>query len=274
MSARFKTRSRRQAKRRINHRQLIGERLQVLRTWARPALLTAGLAVIVASSWQGYAWLMRPTTMPIRSVSLTGELRYVDPQRIKQVLSDDVNQGFFSIDLARIKQRVESLTWVYQVSLRRIWPDRLQVNIEEQRPIARWGGSALINRYGDIFEANPDVYGLELPTIAGPAERSDDLIKAFGAADVQLYPLGLKLVALTEDERGDQRLLLASGVQLALGRAQRKQRLQRFVASYRNTIKPMIDDVASFDLRYANGFAVKWKSGLMKAAEVAKGKSS
>lgn len=274
MSARFRTRSRRQAKRRVNHRQLIGQRLQVLRAWARPALLTAGLVIIIASSWQGYTWLMQPTTMPIRSVSLTGELRYVDPQRIKQVLSDDVNQGFFSIDLARIKQRVESLPWVYQVSLRRIWPDRLQVNIEEQRPIARWGDSALINRYGDIFEANPDDYGLELPTIAGPRERSDDLIRAFGAADVQLYPLGLKLVALTEDERGDQRLLLASGVQLALGRAEQKQRLQRFVASYRNTIKPMIDDVASFDLRYANGFAVKWKSGLMKTAEVAKGKSS
>ncbi len=249
-------------------------RLLMLQRWLRPALISLLILVAATGGWHSYQWLMQPTTLPIRSVTLAGELRHVAPQDLQALLRDEVGQGFFGVDLAAIKRKVESLPWVYQASLRRIWPDRLQVTIEEQRPIARWGDEALVNRYGDIFQAPVASENMELPVIMGRRDRCKVLIKDFTSADELLYPLGLKLVSLSEDERGDQRLLLANGTRLALGRKHRQERLQRFVASYRNTLQPLIADVARFDLRYPNGFAVKWKEGMLRTGALANGGAS
>ena len=264
MRARRKTR--RQARRRVHWNPR--EWVRTLAVWARPALITLAVAVVVAAVWRGYDWLMQPSTLPIRSITLAGELKYVDPVELQAVLRNELDKGFFSIDLATIKQRLEAMPWIYQVSLRRIWPDRLRITIEEQRPIARWGDKALVNRYGDIFEASPRDTDLALPVILGRRDRRQALIREFNEADAMLYPLGLKLVSLTEDERGDQRLLLANGMRVALGRKHRVERLRRLVASYRGTLQPMIADVSMLDLRYPNGFAVKWKEGILKTGRV------
>ncbi len=262
----------RQAKRRKHWN--LRARLLTLQQWLRPTLISLLVLVAMTGGWRSYQWLMQPTTLPIRSVTLAGELRYVAPEALQALLQSEVDQGFFSIDLAAIKHKVESLPWVYQASLRRIWPDRLQVTIEEQRPIARWGDEGLVNRYGDIFEVSADAVEMELPVIMGRRDRCKMLIKDFTRADALLYPLGLKLVSLSEDERGDQRLLLANGTRLALGRKHRQERLQRFVASYRNTLQPLIADVDRFDLRYPNGFAVKWKEGMLRTGTLASGGAS
>ncbi len=264
--------SARQARRRKQWRRRID--LQSVKRWLSPALIAISIALVGVGAWQGYHWLTLPTTLPIRSVTLAGELKYVDPGRLQLLLKDEVNAGFFSLDLMGIKQKIESLPWVYQASLRRIWPDKLQITVEEQRPIARWGDSGLINRYGDIFEVAVAPGELELPVIVGRRQRCKALIKSFNMADQLLYPLGLKLVSLTEDQRGDQRLQLNNGALLALGRKNRGERLQRFIASYRKTLAPFMDEIARLDLRYANGFAVKWKNDMIKTgAKSAKGPS-
>ncbi len=253
----------RQARRRVRWNPRA--RLAALRPHLRPALLSLVVVAVVMAGWRGYRWLMLPTTLPIRSVTLAGELKYVDPRRLQALLKNEVDAGFFGIDLAAIKQKLEALPWIYQVSLRRVWPDRLQITVEEQRPIARWGDEGLVNRYGDIFVASADKVDRTLPVITGRRDRCKALIREFNEADKLLYPLGLKLVSLVEDERGDQRLLLANGAHLALGRKHRYERLQRFVASYRGTLQPLMADVSRLDLRYSNGFAVKWKDGMMHA---------
>ncbi len=254
-------RRRRQARRRT--RWNLRERLVALRSQLRPALITLAVVVVMIGAWRGYQWLMLPTTLPITRVTLAGELKYIDPRELQALLKNEVDAGFFGIDLAAIKQKLEALPWIYQVSLRRIWPDRLQITVEEQRPIARWGDEELVNRYGDIFTASSGRIDMDLPVISGRRDRCKALIREFNEADQLLYPLGLKLVSLVEDERGDQRLLLANGVRLALGRKHRFERLQRFVASYRGTLQPLMADVSRLDLRYSNGFAVKWKEGMM-----------
>ena len=260
--------------RRRSHWQM-RTRLTKLKRFVRPASLVMVAMLIGFGGWSGYSWLTRPTTLPIRSVTLAGDLKFVDPEQLKLLLKDEVNAGFFSLDLRGIRSQIESLPWVYQASLRRIWPDRLQITVEEQRPIARWGDKGLINRYGDVFEVNDRaVAELELPVIVGRRDRCKALISNFNAADQLLYPLGLRLVSLTEDERGDQRLVLSNGTQLALGRKDRGERLQRFIASYSKTLEPFMGKIARLDLRYANGFAVKWKSDIIKTGGRSKGGAS
>ena len=49
---------------------------------------------------------------------------------------------FFTVDLERRVDAFGALPWVRKVEVRRQWPDRLEVVIEEHRPLARWNDDA------------------------------------------------------------------------------------------------------------------------------------
>ncbi len=229
-------------------------------TWeyVRPMLVVSLLGLLGFSGWHGYQWLMRPTTLPIRQVKVVNQLRHVDSQLLAARLREDTRGGFFSLDLEKLSRELKAIPWIYDAAVRRIWPDRLEISIEEQQPIARWGDNLLLNRYGEVFDPGGAFKDLSLPKISGIHGRETDLILFFNQADRVLSPLGLRMVELREDARGDQRLILDNGIELALGRKNRIKRLKRFALAYRKTLQPFMNRIAVLDLRYANGFAVRW----------------
>ena len=58
------------------------------------------------------------------------------------------------------------------VSLRRQWPRRLEVTVEEHVPLARWNDAALVNTDGEMFVAD---WNGELPLFAGPEGRAAEV---------------------------------------------------------------------------------------------------
>lgn len=233
----------------------------------RPLMVLTLLAATSYGGWQSYRWLMQPTTLPIRHVQVEGDLQYVDQRLLQAQIKSQVSGGFFSLKIEHIMHELEGIEWVYDVSLRRLWPDRLLITIEEQQPIARWGDGLLLNRYGEVFAASGDYSATSLPVISGEIGRETDLILFFNQADRLLHPLNLKMIELREDARGDQRLKLDSGIELALGRKNRMQRLERFASAYSKTLRPFMERIEALDLRYANGFAVRWNRNPQQYAE-------
>lgn len=236
---------------------------QSLRLILKPVVTLTVLMLVAVAGWRSYSWLTLPATLPVRHVEVRGDLQRIEISRLRQQVNEAVKGGFFSIDLEGVRSGLESMPWVYGASLRRIWPDRLIIEIEEQKPIAQWGETALLNQYGEVFEVQLDSWDRQLPPISGEDGREKQLIKAFIEADDLLHPLGLQLAGLREDARRDQRLFLSNGIELALGRKDRQGRLGRFVVAYRQTLAPFMERISSLDLRYANGFAVRWKLGEM-----------
>ena len=51
-----------------------------------------------------------------------------------------------------------------------------------------------------------------------------------------------------------------SGLVINVGSEAQEKRLKRFVVGYRKELLNKIEKVHTVDLRYTNGFAVKWKS--------------
>jgi len=232
---------------------------QIVKAALKPIVILSVFALVVVAGWQSYQWLTLPTTLPVEHVELRGDLRRVDMARIEQQVNAAVKGGFFSIDLENVRNGLEALPWVYGASLRRIWPDRLIIEIEEQKPIAQWGEKGLLNHYGDVFDARLDPEDQSLARIEGEDGREKELISDFIEAESLLRPLDLHLIGLREDARRDQRLFLNNGIELALGRKNREERLNRFVSAYRQTLAPVLARISVLDLRYANGFAVRWK---------------
>jgi cell division protein FtsQ len=186
--------------------------------------------------------------------------RHVTHEQVAAIVKRDLTGTFFTLDIERLRASFEKLPWVRRADVRRQWPDRIDVLIEEHQPLARWGApqsGALVNRQGEVFHAGPGVLAGDLPHFSGPDGASVDVTARHAAltqafAVIQRKPLEVHLT-----QRGAWRVALDNGMTLELGREQMEARLARFIAAYPHAIAPLKRRIDYVDLRYANGFAVR-----------------
>ncbi len=208
-------------------------------------LVAAIYALLVAGRGLGEAWL------PFKRVDILGaqhaETR-TEAARIVRTLSG----SFFGMDLEAARQGFEALPWVRSVTLRKVWPDRLVVELAEHVPAAAWNGQAMLNTHGEVFPVRP-VAGL--PRIYAPEGMALEVSRRYGEFSRALAPLGLRLEGVQVSPRHAWRLQIEDGLVLELGRDRLDERMRRFVAAYPRVLAQM-GPVAQVDLRYPNGFAV------------------
>lgn len=224
--------------------------------------LALGLLVLVAAAavpW-GTSQLLAALDRQIVRVDISGDLVGESRNALEREAGQWLGQSFFATDLARIKATMEQRPWVESAAVRRVWPDRLEVEIREQRPLAYWNDDQLISRSGVIFRpSNRDQAG-RLPQLSGPPERARDVIDMARTMVAALEDRGAGFAGLRLEERGAWTLTLASGIEVALGRDQVEQRFERFLVVYGEQLANRVDQVKSIDARYTNGVAVQWKA--------------
>ena len=69
------------------------------------------------------------------------------------------------------------------------------------------------------------------------------------------------------DARGAWEFDLANGVTVRLGRRQVDERFDKFVDAALKLVTERGDAISYVDMRYANGFAVGWRSGAAHGAK-------
>ena len=191
---------------------------------------------------------------PIRHVEVKGDLRHVTYQQVSYIVTREFRGNFFTLDLARVTEAFQKLPWVRHASLRRQWPDRLEVTLEEHVALARWAAGGLVNTRGEVFQAASDA---PLPVFSGPPGTAQEMARQYEIFRSTLAPAGLKPVELSLNARRAWQITLDNGLTVALGREQVEARLARFVRYYAATVGRMPQPVAYVDLRYPNGFAVR-----------------
>jgi cell division protein FtsQ len=191
---------------------------------------------------------------PLREVQVTGEAAHLTQEQVREVLVRELKGNFFTVDLAKVRAGFEKLPWVRSVNVRRHWPDRLEVVMEEHRPLARWGSTALVNAQGEVFEA---AINSVLPVFTGPEDMAPEVVERYAQFDATLEPLGRKVLQIRVSPRRAWQLRLDDGMVIELGRDSLEARLAAFVAAYGQAIGQASPAPAYVDLRYSNGFAVK-----------------
>jgi cell division protein FtsQ len=213
-----------------------------------------------------------PETLPVRKVHFISRIKHLDPLDLRNAVMSELRGGFFTVDLRAIERSLESLAWVEAAAARRQWPDTVLIRLGEQKAVARWGNEGLLNPRGEVF--HPDQINQsvgDLPILFGPEGHGKELIKRFEHFYELLFPLGLRLRALVQDERRAWHMLLANGVKVALGRGEASRRLRRFLRVYPKVLAPRISEVVSIDLRYTNGIAVAWRWNKNNAQQLKSG---
>ncbi|MEE9580893.1 MAG: cell division protein FtsQ/DivIB, partial [Nitrosomonadaceae bacterium] len=173
-----------------------------------------------------------------------------------ELVTDKVRGGFFNIDVAAIRNALVALPWVNDVSVHRIWPDGLRVIVNEQTASVRWNETGLLNEQGDYFSPEKESFPQDLPLLEGPEESQKLLLERFNLLK-QTY--GLSVVRLQLNERRAWKFELENGLSVVLGRKDFESRVERFVNVVINNLGEKSSQAREIDMRYTNGFAVRWK---------------
>ncbi|MBK5968226.1 MULTISPECIES: cell division protein FtsQ/DivIB [Thiorhodovibrio] len=214
------------------------------------------MIALAAGLWLAAEW--EPRVLPIRAIAVDGEMRSLSRQALQEQVASHLTGGILSQDLASLREQIEALPWVQGASLRRVWPDRLILQVNEHQAIARWGDDGLVTREGVIFRPQDRRVPAGLPRLSGPDERAAEVVDRLLIWQPRLADLGLLIDGLGRDRRGDWTLELLGGPVLNFGTEQLDQRFDRLLAAF-----PRIEAVAvpeRIDLRYSNGLAVRWHS--------------
>lgn len=220
------------------------------------ALLLVG-ALLALGARAGMRWVARRPMFQIRQVHVLGDLEQVDRDLVsKRALA--LHGSFFDLDLRAANAELRAVPWVRSVAVRRVWPDGLEVSVEEHRPLARWGENELLDTYGERFAAE---YSGVLPYFEGPKGSEQLMLETYSALRQRLASLPLSITDLELSERGAWRLTADNGLEIQLGRQDIQERLARFINVYPQLARVAAPAGAVADLRYTHGFALRTASG-------------
>ena len=260
--------------------------------WDKPQLLNwlANLLYAVTVVLGLYAVLFVVVHLPIfpmRHVEVQGNLHYITRDQIKLITDKHLQGNFFTLDLNKTKDAFEKLPWAREVSVRRRWPDKLEVTIKEHQAMARWGNLALVNIQGELFHAAIDS---DLPVFYANGNFVLEVALNYADFSRTLQDSGLKIEQLSLSPRHAWKIKVTKNkvikeadsankilptvspaisaepkeapVEMAieLGRDKPLERLNRFVSAYKQGLSKSNLNIAYVDLRYPNGFALMAKT--------------
>jgi len=231
--------------------------------WDNPRLLNLAANALIALAivifgFAGTQALLSSPLFPLREVTVLGELTHTTRDDLESATRGRVAGNFFAADLAAIRGGLEQIAWVRSADVRRVWPDRIEVVLEEHVALARWGDVGLVNTYGERFAGQTEA---TLPVFAGPARTEGEVTRRYHRYAELLGPLGSPLERVILTPRFAWQLRLANGLSIELGRDlandPAEARLVRFVAAYPQTLGRIARRHESVDLRYPNGFSLR-----------------
>ncbi len=203
-------------------------------------------------------YVLRLPVFPLNAVELTAAPQRVSSEQLERVVREQVHGNFFTVDLNRTRAAFEQLPWVRKVSVRRKFPWKLEVELEEHVALARWNGTALVNTHGEVFTAASEQV---LPAFIGQSDTSAQVTQIYGEFAAVLQPIQQQIVQISLSPRFAWQIKLDDGMVLELGREEMQQRLARFVKVYPYSLAALARPANHVDLRYRNGFAAYQPGG-------------
>ncbi|PJK08254.1 cell division protein FtsQ [Lysobacteraceae bacterium NML95-0200] len=201
-------------------------------------------------------------------LQVTSEFRHVDAAQLQQTLKPYAAQGFFAVRLKDARQAVERLPWVEEAEISKQWPDVLQVKIVEHRPFALWDEDWLLSERGNLYPraVMGDALPEGLPQLGGDRHRVSEVVALYNQSRQLFATAGLAVTGLRLDARGSWSIHFDSGLEVIVGRHDAEPRIRRFAHLLPQLIAPPGKHLQRADLRYANGFALRW-SDTQKTAD-------
>jgi cell division protein FtsQ len=233
------------------------------------------LALCLLSS--GVWWLAQRPMFTLKVIRIESapeaELRRVSSSTVRNTALPRIKGNFFTANLDAVRLAFEAVPWVRKATVRREWPNKLIVTIEEHAPLGTWGEDGrLLSVKGDVFTANlaeAEEDG-ELLEFAGPEGSEKEVAARYRELRAWFAQIDLAPESVQLSGRYAWTVRLNNGMTVELGREQSrttlKDRVDRLVGIYPQLLARLRDGIESVDMRYPNGLALK-ASGLAFGSE-------
>jgi cell division protein FtsQ len=122
-----------------------------------------------------------------------------------------------TLDVTGARERIESLPWVSEATLRKVYPNKLLIEIKERKPFAVWqskDGFALIEEGGRLISHRVDARYAGLPMVVG--EGADARAEEFVALMEEFPSLKPKVKAGVLVSMRRWNVVLTNGVEIML----------------------------------------------------------
>lgn len=222
------------------------------------ALLGAVAGPVVLEVWR----------QPMEAVHVTGPFVHVSRQELEAAIAPHLPPAFLRGDVSAIRRAARTIPWVEDVSVRRRWPGSLDIEVSERRAVASWRGRMLVERGGSLF--GPEVLDSSagLPALEGPPGRHRQVLERFRQLDrVAREYLHTRVARLEMHVRGAWEAALDNGIVVQLGPDTFEGHLERYARAFPRALGARLHEVREIDLRYGNGFAVRWREGAGEEVE-------
>jgi cell division protein FtsQ len=228
-------------------------------------------------------WIAKQPAFAVRGIRIEGDMAHNSVLTIRANAMPQLAGNFFTMDLGVTRHAFEAVPWVRQAVVRRVWPNRLSVQLEEHRAVALWVNAAsgddapdkLVNSFGEVFEANlGDVEDDALPILRGPEGTSGAMLTLFQRLQPVFAAMEAHIDTLALSGRGSWRVELDTGAEIELGRGTDDEvlaRTQSFIATLPQVTSHFQRALQTADLRHHDGYAVRLK-GITTTALDAAGK--
>ena len=212
-------------------------------------------------------WAANRAAFSIGAITVTGDVAHNNALTLRANVVPKLGGSFLTLDLARAKQAFEAVPWVRLAIVKRDFPNRLKVVLQEHRPVAYWGPegeSKLLNSFGEVFEANVgEVEHEGLPRLSGPMGQEPQVLAMYRVLRPLFEPMDLSLEELDLTGRGSWVATLDTGGVIEIGRGSdaeivaRTERFLKTLTQVTSRYKRRPDAVESADLRHPDGYALR-----------------
>jgi len=240
----------------------------ILSSLKRVLFVLAVLAVLLIVTAQKQ-WFLQLIDHEITTINVEGELNHVTQAQIEQAIPLLIGSSFLMADLDGIKEKMEALPWVDYVTVTRVWPSGIELEVKEQVAVSYWNESAFINKNGVIFQPDYLDKNLDLPVLLGVSDKSPvmriEMLAVLTRMQVLLGEYKLGIVQLELKPRGVWDILLDNGISVALGAQPLEAKVHRLGVLFTQRSGIDLAAIKRIDARYPNGVAVEWNEKIMLA---------
>ncbi|OCG60469.1 hypothetical protein A9G42_00140 [Gilliamella sp. Nev6-6] len=237
------------------------------------------IMIIFISIWviQSFKnWMDDPEQMVLSQLTLSGEHTYTTEDDLRNaILGLGLPNTYIGQDVNDIQQEIMRFPWVKQTSVRKQWPDRLIIYVEEYKPVLYWNDLFLLDKNGNVFSVPLDrIAELQLPRLYGPEGKAKAALEIYSKLEdiskkLANNELALHIKVAITDERNAWQLMIKqciSGfclenqeIKLLLGSEKIEQRYQQFIKLFPEIQSrvPENERITVADLRYENGISVQ-----------------
>ncbi len=198
---------------------------------------------------------------PIKTIIINSEIINSDKKSILYVVKKYVNKkSFFNLNVDILRRKIDKIEWIRSVKVRKIFPNEVQIEIEENVPIAIWNNKSYINDLGEIFFVNK--IKKKLPNFVIPKNRRHVILNYYFLLNKNLAKNKIEdsIAMIIEEDTRVLSFLLSSNIMVKIGSRDINDKIVKFFKIYNKLNSGDLEKIEYIDMRYSNGFVIKWKS--------------